>query len=72
MEQVLGQISYQELHRRLHDPWLALVNVLPAEAFAESRIPGSISLPLADIPAKARRILRDLNREIVVYCGGPT
>lgn len=66
------EISREELRARLRDPSLAIVNVLPREAFEEARIPGSRSLPLADIPARAREVLRDETQEIAVYCGGPT
>lgn len=65
-------ISREEILRRLHDPTLALVNVLPRAAFVEQRIPGSRSLPVADIPAQAREVLPDLNQEIAVYCGNWT
>jgi rhodanese-related sulfurtransferase len=67
-----AEISREELAARLGDPSLAIVNVLPREAFEEARIPGSRSLPLADIPARAREVLPDERQEIAVYCGGPT
>jgi len=65
-------ISREEIRARLGDLSLALVNVLPAEAFATGHIPGSISLPLAQINERARHLLRDLSQEIVVYCGSFT
>jgi len=46
--------------------------VLPAESFRQGRIRGSISLPVADIPARARAVLPDPHQEIAVYCAGPT
>ena len=61
-----------EIRKRRRDPALVIANVLPSAAFAEARISGSISLPVEEIPQHARRILPDLEREIVVYCGGPT
>jgi rhodanese-related sulfurtransferase len=66
------EVSYEEILARLEDPRLTIVNVLPQPAWEEARIPGSMSLPLADIPERARRILPDLDREIAVYCGSPT
>jgi rhodanese-related sulfurtransferase len=66
------EISREELLRRLHDPTLAVVNVLPRPAFEEAHIAGSVSLPVADIPSRAREVLPELSREIAVYCGGPT
>jgi len=49
-----------------------LVDVLPRESFLSGHIPGSVSLPLADIPFRAREILPDLDALIIVYCGGHT
>jgi len=61
-----------EIRARLDDPSLVIADVLPAVAHEEARIPGSISLPLADIPARARAVLPDRRQEIAFYCGGPT
>jgi rhodanese-related sulfurtransferase len=65
------RISHRELLQRLQDPWLVLVDVLPEDSYAEAHIPGAINLPLSQIRNSGRSILRDLNREIVVYCAGP-
>jgi len=65
-------ISRDELLSRLHDRALTLVNVMPADSFKAAHIPGSLSLPVADIEARARRLLADFNRELAVYCAGPT
>jgi rhodanese-related sulfurtransferase len=62
----------EEIRRRLRDPSLAIGNVLPRAAWEHARIPGSSSLPLEEIRERARMVLPDLEREIVVYCGGPT
>jgi rhodanese-related sulfurtransferase len=64
-----AEISREEILRRLKDPALVLVNVLPRAAFVQQRIPGSVNLPVADIPARAREVLPDPAREIAVYCG---
>ena len=65
-------MTHDELLQRLKDPWLALVDVLPEESYDEAHIPGAISLPFPEIRESGRSMLRDLNREIVVYCDGPT
>lgn len=67
-----AEITTSEIRRRLADPRLALVNVLPRESFIAERIPGSLSLPVPEIPARAREVLRDPSREIAVYCAAPT
>lgn len=65
-------VPLEELRRRFEDPELTIVNVLPRAAWEGSRIPRSISLPLAEIEKRANQVLPDPAREIVVYCGGPT
>jgi rhodanese-related sulfurtransferase len=65
-------IQQSELAARLYDPRLALVNVLPRESFAGGRIPGSLSLPVPEIDDRARTVLPDPDREVAVYCGGPS
>ena len=65
-------IPLEELRRRFQEPGLIVVNVLPRAAWETERIPGSISLPLAEIQKRAAKVLPDRHQEIVVYCGGPT
>lgn len=64
--------SREEIRQRLRDPTLTIVNALPQTAWEEARIAGSLSLPLAEVNARARELLPDLDQEIVFYCGGPT
>ncbi len=66
------QITRSELVERLHDPTLAIVNVLAHEAWRQQRILGSLSLPLADIPSRAAVVLPDRDADIAVYCASPT
>jgi rhodanese-related sulfurtransferase len=68
----LPEISRDEIVRRLRDPSLAIVDVLPPESYAEAHLPGAVNLPLADVPRRAREVLPDPFREIAVYCGGGT
>jgi rhodanese-related sulfurtransferase len=65
-------IERGELLARLHDRALAIVNVQPAESFKSGHIPGSVSLPVADIEAKSGHILSNRSQEIAIYCAGPT
>ena len=57
---------------RLNDPSLTILNVLAREAWKAQRIPGSLSLPVADIPSRAAIVLPDKNADIAVYCASPT
>ncbi len=61
-----------ELLARLADPTLTIADVLPRVAFEDARIPGSLCLPLDEIPQRARTLLPDMDQEIALYCGGPT
>jgi len=71
-ETLVPQISREELVARLHDPSLTIVNVLAREAWRAQRIPGSISLPEAEISEQAARVLPDRDADIAVYCASPT
>jgi rhodanese-related sulfurtransferase len=66
------QISRDEMIARLHDPSLTIVNVLAREAWKAQKIPGSLSLPVAEIPSRAATVLPDKNADIAVYCASPT
>ncbi len=44
-----------------------LVEVLPANEYAEDHLPGAINLPLRKLEAEARTLL-DRGRPVIVYC----
>jgi phage shock protein E len=44
-----------------------LVEVLPADEYAEDHLPGAISLPLSHIDAEGSKVL-DKTRPVIVYC----
>ena len=66
------EISREEISRRLHDPTLKVVDVLPRSSYGETHIAGALSLPLHEVKSRARTVLPDLADDIAVYCGGPT
>ncbi len=66
------EISREEVLERLRDPSLALLNVLPREAFAVEHIPGSINLPVSELNQRAGEVLPNNLQEIAVYCGSFT
>ena len=43
-----------------------LVEVLPAEEYAEEHLPGAVSHPLRQLDEEAGQI--DRNRSVIVYC----
>ena len=63
------EISREELHRRLNDSSLTIVDVLPEASYVEAHIPGAINLPLEQLADHARELLPDFDAEIAVYCG---
>ncbi len=67
-----GEIGREELRARLADPRFVVLNVLPRAAFDEAHIPGSLSLPLDDVPLRAATLLPDRRAAIAVHCAGPT
>ena len=53
--------------RRLADQGAQLVEVLPANEYAEDHLPGAINLPLRRLEQQATKVL-DRQRAVVVYC----
>lgn len=53
--------------RRLVEAGAQLVEVLPADEYAEDHLPGAISIPLKRIETEALTSL-DKNRPVIVYC----
>ncbi|TML28270.1 MAG: rhodanese-like domain-containing protein [Actinobacteria bacterium] len=52
---------------RLIESGAQVVDVLPEAEFAESHLPGAISIPLKSLDAATAAVL-DRRRSIVVYC----
>ena len=53
--------------RRLRDGGAQLVEVLPAEEYAEEHLPGAVNVPLKRLDGRGVRSL-DPSRPVVVYC----
>jgi len=47
-----------------------IVEVLPANEYAEDHLPGAVNLPLRRLEVEARTVL-DPGRPVVVYCWDP-
>ncbi len=65
-------ISREEIYRRLRDPSLVVVDVLPNQAYASGHIPGAMNLPLAEVSVRAPELLPDRAAEMAVYCASFT
>jgi rhodanese-related sulfurtransferase/predicted transcriptional regulator len=64
----LESISASELHLKIHDDDIIVIDVRPKEEFLNGHIPGAVSIPLAELNEK----IKDLpaGKEIVAYCRG--
>jgi rhodanese-related sulfurtransferase len=60
------KIDYHGL-RRLLDEGAQLVEVLPAEEYAEEHLPGAVNIPLKELDADAAAQL-DKTRPVIAYC----
>src|SRR5277367_2551640 len=65
----IPEITRDEIHRRIGDRSLTIVDVLPTASYASAHIPGAISIPLEELGSRARAVLPDRAAEIAVYCG---
>lgn len=62
----MTSIAYPTL-RQLIDEGAQLVEVLPAQEYAEMHLPGAINIPLKTLDAATTAAL-DTARPVVVYC----
>lgn len=65
----LEAISREELARRLAAGTVVLVDVRPAEEYAQGHLPGAVSVPLDTLARWAREAPK--RKQIVAYCRGP-
>lgn len=66
------EASWEEVHRRVGETGLAIVDVLPEASYQAGHIPGAISLPVAKLQEMAPEVLPDHQQDIIVYCGSFT
>jgi rhodanese-related sulfurtransferase len=62
-----ASIDHNEVQRLIAQESATLVEVLPAEDFAEEHITGAINIPLKELDQRAPREL-DRERPVIVYC----
>jgi len=53
--------------RQLLDGGAQLLEVLPADEYAEEHLPGALNIPLKQLDANTARQL-DIHRPVAVYC----
>jgi rhodanese-related sulfurtransferase len=60
------EVDRDEVRRLLAEGAL-LVEVLPAEEYAEEHLPGALNIPLKELDRERTRTL-DRSRPVIVYC----
>lgn len=60
-------IDRNEVRRLLAEEQAQLVEVLPAEEFAEEHLPGAVNIPLKELDRETTRRL-DPSKPVIVYC----
>lgn len=65
----LEPVSQSELLERVRRNQVALIDVRPADEYAQGHIPGAVSVPLGELD-RHMRFLRK-RTEVVAYCRGP-
>jgi len=64
----LAAIDADELHLRLGEGDVVLLDVRPVEEYGAGHIPGARSIPIADLEDRLDELPRD--REVIAYCRG--
>jgi rhodanese-related sulfurtransferase/biotin operon repressor len=65
----LEPVPASELLERARDGLVTVVDVRPAEEYAQAHIPGALNIPLDKLKQRLKQLPRD--REVVAYCRGP-
>lgn len=64
-------IERDELHRRMQEGTITLIDVRPFEEFAHGHLAGAVSVPLSEVKAWATVHRRQRGKQVVAYCRGP-
>lgn len=65
----LGAGAREDLLARIRVGGVTLLDVRPVEEYRAGHLPGAISIPLAELTARAGELPR--GREVIAYCRGP-
>ncbi len=64
---MVEELTPEEVHERVQDDDVRVVDTRPPEHFAEGHIPGAINVPLGQLPAKVPEIDWD-DTDVVCAC----
>jgi len=67
--QGMEPVDRKDLLKRVKEGAVSVLDVRPVEEYREAHIPGSLSVPLAELEKLFSKLSRD--QEIVAYCRGP-
>ena len=65
-------VSLADMRRLVRDPRVVVLDVRSREAYTAGHLPGAINIAVQEMRERAPAELRDLDRAIAVYCGGPS
>jgi ArsR family transcriptional regulator len=65
----LEAVPFATLEQRMADGLVTLIDVRPADEFADGHVPGARNIPLAELKARLDEIPSGV--EVVAYCRGP-
>lgn len=65
----LEPVTLPELRRLLRKGGVTLLDVRPREEYEAGHIPGAVSMPVADLPRRAREVPK--SKAVIAYCRGP-
>ena len=64
----MNEYSTSEVAEKLHDTSIVLLDVRSNEERNQSAIPGSLHIPLGNIPEKLKILEKHKQKEIICYC----
>ena len=64
----MNEYSASEVAEKLHDTSIVLLDVRSNEERNQSAIPGSLHIPLGNIPEKLKILEKHKQKEIICYC----
>jgi rhodanese-related sulfurtransferase len=67
-----GEISRDELMRRLDDRSLTIVDARPGAVYLDEHLPRALNIPVTEVDTLAAQLLPDKNADIAVYCASFT
>lgn len=65
----LDAVGFEDLDQKVADGLVTMLDVRPADEFAQGHLPGALNIPLAELPARLAGL--PLDRDVVAYCRGP-